>query len=432
MPRSKQRSAQYRFHADHVTPSPRAAWLLVGVALAALLLPPPVSLILALCIVTAVTLDARAARPDPRPTRSIRQILSRGVPADMAIASSPAPGNSVRMRQSTVPDIDIDPQESTDDTTLTMTARRRGRHALPPLAARTEGPLRLGRWHHHSSEPVELRVYPDLHAARRIALAVRTGRFANEGRLTRGPLGLGTDFESIRDYVPDDDIRQVNWRASARLGRPMSNQYRVEQDRDVICLVDCGRLMASPIGDRTRLDAALDATVAVALVADVVGDRVGAIAFDSKIKKRIPPSRRGGDDVAHGLFDLEPSLVDSDFELAFRSVGGGKRSLVLIFTDMIDDAAASSLLEAVPIISRRHVVVVASVSDPELMRPLRTLPSRALDVYRQVVSLDVLESRRKVVTRLRHHGAIIVEAEPDALAPACVRAYLTSKNRARL
>src|SRR5687768_8428166 len=114
MPRSKLRSAQYRFRAEHVSPSPRAARLLVGVALAALLLPPGVSLILALCIVTAVTLDARAARPDPRPTRSIRQILSRGVPAEMAIASSPAPGNSIRMRQSTVPDIDIDPQESTD------------------------------------------------------------------------------------------------------------------------------------------------------------------------------------------------------------------------------------------------------------------------------------------------------------------------------
>src|SRR4029079_2320303 len=94
-----------------------------------------------------------------------------------------------------------------------------------------------------------------------------------------GPLGLGTEFESIRDYVPDDDFRQVNWRATARLGRPMSNQYRIERDRDVVCVVDCGRLMAAPFADRTRLDAALDAAVAVAAVADVVGHPCGTNAF---------------------------------------------------------------------------------------------------------------------------------------------------------
>ena len=103
---------------------------------------------------------------------------------------------------------------------------RRGRHELPGVAAASLGPLGLARWHHPDGEPVEVLVYPDLPTARRLALRLRQGRAAPEGRLRRGPLGLGTDFESIRDYSPDDDIRQVNWRASARLGRPMSNQYR--------------------------------------------------------------------------------------------------------------------------------------------------------------------------------------------------------------
>src|SRR5437764_1031252 len=80
-----------------------------------------------------------------------------------------------------------------------------------------------------------------------LALAVRQGRFRDAGQRSRGPLGLGLEFESVRDYLPDDDIRQVNWRATARLGRPMSNQHRVEQDRDVLCVVDAGRLMGAPL-----------------------------------------------------------------------------------------------------------------------------------------------------------------------------------------
>ena len=127
-----------------------------------------------------------------------------------------------------------------------------------------------------------------------------------EGR-RRGPLGLGTEFESVRDYLPDDDIRQVNWRATARLGRPMSNQYRVEHDRDVVCVVDCGRLMAAPVGVRTRLDAAIDAAVAVAAVADELGDRCGALAFDGDLLRTLSPRRRGTAAVVRALFDLEPS-----------------------------------------------------------------------------------------------------------------------------
>ena len=92
-------------------------------------------------------------------------------------------------------------------------------------------------------------VYPDVSAARRLVIALRRGRFREPGLRTRGPLGLGTDFESIRDYLPDDDVRQINWIATSRVGRPMSNEYRIEQDRDVVCLLDAGRLMAAPLGN---------------------------------------------------------------------------------------------------------------------------------------------------------------------------------------
>jgi uncharacterized protein (DUF58 family) len=232
-----------------------------------------------------------------------------------------------------------------------------------------------------------------MHNARRLAVAVRQGRLTESGNRMRGPLGLGTEFESVRDYQPDDDIRQVNWRATARLGRPMSNDYRLERDREVLCLVDAGRLMAAPLGDRTRLDAAVDAAVAVALVADAVGDRCGTVAFDDEIRRRLPPRRAGGDSVVQALYDIEPRAVESDYELAFQALEGSKRSLVILLTDLLDEAAARSLVGAVPVLARRHAVVVASCADPDLDALLRTEPADTADVYATAAALDLLDER---------------------------------------
>jgi uncharacterized protein (DUF58 family) len=294
------------------------------------------------------------------------------------------------------------------------------------------GPLGLAAWYRRGGKPDEVLVYPDLPAAWRLVLAVRQGRFRDPGRLTRGPLGLGTDFESIRDYLPDDDIRQVNWRATARMGRPMSNQYRVEQDRDVVCMLDVGRLMAAPLGDRTRLDATVDAATAVALVADEVGDRAGVIAFDDRVRRRLPPARGGGDAVVRAIFDVEPTMVDSDYELAFRAVGSGKRAFVLVLTDLLEEAAAQPLLDAMPVLARRHAVVVAGVTDPDLEQMVHTPPRAPADVYAAAVALDVLDARARVAAQLRRAGADVVEARPDLLPSACVGAYLRAKARARM
>jgi uncharacterized protein (DUF58 family) len=283
------------------------------------------------------------------------------------------------------------------------------------------GPLGLAAWYRRGGEPNEVLVYPDLPAAWRLVLAVRQGRFRDPGRLTRGPLGLGTDFESIRDYLPDDDIRQVNWRATARLGRPMSNQYRVEQDRDVVCMLDVGRLMAAPLGDRTRLDATVDAATAVALVADEVGDRAGVIAFDDRVRRRLPPARGGGDAVVRAIFDVEPTAVDSDYELAFRAVGSGKRAFVLVLTDLLEEAAAQPLLDAMPVLARRHAVVVAGVIDP--------------DLEQMAHATRVIRRRLRRRRRFRRARRARVAAQPgagrrrDRGRPTCCRLRASARTR---
>ena len=411
--------------------TPRLAWLLAVVALSALIVPPPLAVLAALALAAAAVTDALGVRAAPPVTRHLATILARGVASPLSIDVD-ASAAAATVRQAAPPDLCVTPAEGDGGLRATVVPRRRGRHLLPPPAVRLDGHLGLGRFLHDAGTPAEVLVYPDMPAAHRLVTAVRQGRFRDPGLLTRGPLGLGTDFESIRDYLPDDDIRQVNWRASARVGRPMSNQYRVEQDRNVICCIDAGRLMAAPLGELTRLDAALDAAVAVALVADEIGDQCGAVAFDDRVRRRLLPRRRGGQAVVAALFDVEPSTVDSDYELAFRSVGGGKRSLVLVLTDLLEESAARPLMEAVPVLTRRHHVVVASVRDPDFERIVTAPPGQVLDVLAAAVAVDALEARSRVTAGLRRAGAEVLEAPPDALAAGCVSAYLRAKARARL
>lgn len=418
-----------------MSPTPRAAAVLAAIALPAIALGPVVAGLLVAALAGAVLADALAARRRPQAARRVPAIVARGVPAALSVqlGGGDARRRRTRIRQATAPEIEIAPQEARGGLEAQLVARRRGRRTLPAAVARVAGPLGLATWDHRAGEPAELLVYPDLPAARRLALAVRTGRFRESGRRARGPLGLGTEFESIRDYLPDDDIRQVNWPATARLARPMSNQYRIEQDRDVICVLDCGRLMAAPLsGGATRLDAAIDAATAVGLVADELGDRCGTVAFDATVHRRLAPRRRGGDALVRAVFDLQPAPVDSDYELAFRTVGSSKRALVIVFTDLIEEVAARSLVMAMPVLARRHEVVVAGVVDPDLDAILCSRPADELDVYRAAAALDVLGARERAAARVRGAGAKVLETAPGDLARACVSAYLSAKARARL
>ena len=470
-----------------MSPTPRAAAALGAIALLALVVGPLLAAMLAAALVGALIADANLARRPPRARRRVPSIVARGVPATLAIELTEET-RRVRVRQArSSPEVELSPQEDDGGLEAELVVRRRGRFELPPATLRVRGPVGLATWDHEAGEAQELLVYPDLPAARRLALAVRSGSFREAGERSRGPLGLGTEFESIRDYLPDDDIRQVNWPATVRMGRPMSNQYRVEQDRDVICVLDCGRLMAAPLtsldppdlaaarlrerfasadrplseghhpedsrpihadsaheaepstisggsrlGGATRLDIAIDAATAVGLVADELGDRCGTVAFDATVHRRLTPRRRGGDALVRAVFDLQPAPVDSDYELAFATIAGAKRALVIVFTDLIEEVAARSLVAAVPVLARRHEVVVAGVVDPDLDALLRARPESELDVYRAAAALDVLAARERAAVRVRGAGARVLETAPASLARACVGAYLSAKARARL
>ncbi len=413
-----------------MSPTPRAALIAAAIAASTPIVGPTIAITAMAVLALFTTVDMRMVRTAPEVRRILPDRVSRGVPSDFEIVVRTR--RPFRVRQPAPADVRLAPQEADGQLRGTLTACRRGRHRFTPPVVRVFGPLGLGAATHRPGTPQEVLVYPDLLTARRIANAVRTGRFRDEGHRSRGQLGLGTEFESIREYVPDDDIRQVNWKATSRMGRPMSNQYRLEQDREVLCVVDTGRLMAAEVGGRTRLDAALDAVAAVASVADVVGDRVGVLAFDQEVHRTVPPGRAHADRVLHAVFDLEPRSVDTDYLLGFRTAAAGKRALVIVFTDLFEEAATRPLAEAAGVLARHHAVIVASVGDHDVEAVLATPPADATGAARILVAHDIREGRLRASSRIEAAGATVVEATEDDLARKCVAAYLSTKAKARL
>jgi len=410
--------------------TPRAAILVVACALVGLASPLGGVVLLAVALVV-IGADASRARMVPPIDRMVPSVLARGVPAPIEIRSSPG----LTLRQPGTADVTVDlvAGETGADGALrgTITAERRGRHALPPAVVRAEGPLGLGRWSRRVLGPAEFTVYPDVLTARRLASSVRAGRLADASGSRLGPTGLGTAFEALREYQPDDDLRLVNWRATARLGRAISNQFRVEQSQNVVLALDAGRLLLAPTGGRVRMDLAVDSVAAVAYAADALGDRVGLVVFDAALRGAIPPRQSGGKAVVEAVVGVEAAPVDSDYELAFRAVGT-KRSLILVFTDLLDDAAIRPLVAAVPVVSRRHQLVIVTAVDEEVTAAARSLPQDAAAAFEEVVAQDLLAARARAVFQLRRVGAVVVEAPGRRLPAACLGAYLNAKTLARI
>jgi uncharacterized protein (DUF58 family) len=416
-------------------PTRWSALALGAVALGTVLFRLPVGLVVGLCAIGAglVGTDLLLAfRAKVTMERSTLPVLARQVAHPITVGTGVDGGRLTRLRQPAPPELGIEPAETGQvDLVGTVTGRHRGIHQLPPAVVRVAGPLGLASCDHTVGPSDAVTVLPDLPRARRLAALRRQGRTTEEGKV-RSRLGLGTEFESIREYSVDDDIRQVNWLATARIGRPMTNQYRIDDNRDLLCLVDCGRLMASPVEGSTRLDVALDALAVLAVAADEAGDRVGTVAFAGDILRQLEPRRRGAEGVVRALFDLEPTEVESDYDRAFQSVAGRKRSLVALFTDLVDAAAARTLLEVMPILIKRHVIMVVSGRDVDLQRALSDTPHDIHDVLRATVALDLLSARRRTFTLLKGLGVVVVEADPLSLGPACVTAYGSIKSAGRL
>jgi uncharacterized protein (DUF58 family) len=322
------------------------------------------------------------------------------------------------------------------EATTTITPTRRGRFEVSTVVVRVEGPFGLAARQRTYALPAVLRVYPPFRSRDEAELRINKARILEVGLRSAQGRGGGTEFDQLREYSIDDEFRRIDWAATARTGKAIVRTYRAERNQTVVCLLDNGRVMAGRVDGVPRVEHAMDAVMMLTAVATRLGDRAGLVAFDRTVRAVVAPgqSRDHLGRVTEAMYQLEPELAESDYRGAFTQTLARfrRRAMLVIFTDLVEQAVGESLLPALPLIARSHVVVVASVQDPEVVRWSAAGPEDATEAYRQAAAVGALEERRRTAARLRGMGATVVDDAPGRMATRLADAYLRVKATGRL
>ncbi|MEM6793648.1 MAG: DUF58 domain-containing protein [Acidobacteriota bacterium] len=312
--------------------------------------------------------------------------------------------------------------------------RQRGSFEFGAVEVWMRSPGDLLRRRAFLGEPQPVRVVPNFRPALQRGLAGIDRQLARLGVHLQRRRGDGLEFQNLRDYRYGDSMRLVDWKATARRSKLISREYQDERNQQLMLLIDCGRRMHAREGDLTHFDHVLDACLLLAYVAGKQGDATGFQTFAGE-PRSLPPvhGARALPRLLDGLFDLRTTQQSPDYAAAASRLieQQQRRALVLVITNLRDEDD-EEILSAVRTLSRRHVVLVASVRELTLRR-LGDQPVRGFDSALEVAATRLyLEGRGRTHEALRSEGAFVLDVEPPELPASLVQNYLEIKRAGRL
>ncbi|MFI5685599.1 DUF58 domain-containing protein [Streptomyces sp. NPDC051636] len=318
--------------------------------------------------------------------------------------------------------------------TTRLKPTRRGDRQADRVTVRSYGPLGLFARQSAHRVPWTVRVLPPFTSRKHLPSKLARLREL-DGRTSVLTRGEGTEFDSLREYVPGDDTRSIDWRATARQSTVAVRTWRPERDRHILLVLDTGRTSAGRVGDAPRLDASMDAALLLAALASRAGDRVDLLAYDRRVRALVQ-GRAAGDvlpSLVNALATLEPELVETDARgLTATALRTAPRTSLIVLLTALDAAPVEQgLLPVLPQLSQRHTVLLASVADPHIAR-MATARGSTEAVYEAAAGAQAQAERHRTAEQLRRHGVTVVDATPDELAPALADAYLALKAAGRL
>ncbi|PSM43594.1 DUF58 domain-containing protein [Streptomyces dioscori] len=318
--------------------------------------------------------------------------------------------------------------------TTRLRPTRRGDRRADRVTIRSYGPLGLFARQGNHEIPWTVRVLPPFTSRKHLPSKLARLREL-DGRTSVLTRGEGTEFDSLRDYVPGDDTRSIDWRATARQSRVAVRTWRPERDRHILLILDTGRTAAGRVGNAPRLDSSMDAALLLAALASRAGDRVDLLAYDRRVRALVQ-GRASGDvlpSLVNAMAHLEPELVETDARgltsTALRTAP--RRSLIVLLTTLDAAPIEEGLLPVLSRLTQRHTVLVASVSDPHIER-MATARGNTEAVYEAAAAAQAQAERHRTAEQLTRHGVTVVDATPDNLPPALADAYLALKAAGRL
>jgi uncharacterized protein (DUF58 family) len=312
--------------------------------------------------------------------------------------------------------------------------RRRGDLKFGAIHLRSLGPWGLA-WRQTVVEAEDrVRVQPGMDELRKERLPGLRLDPAAPGLRRIRRWGEGSEFESLREYRPGDDPRTVDWKASARRHELLVRQYQVERNQTVVLAIDAGRLMREWIGDRERLDYALSAALVLAERARAYGDRLGLLVFDDQVRLVMPAGRVRLATLADALAGVEARLVEPNYPIAFATLRRTfrKRSLVFVFSDIIDSAASRALVQGLVGTGARHLPVAVALRNPDVEAAAAGTDGTEIAPFRRAAAEELLEARAKALQVMRRAGVQTVDVPPGSACGSVLAKYTEIKARGLL
>ncbi len=398
-------------------------------------------LLAAFALDAALTLSPRAVRVETSapPRVFIGDTLTITVKLETAPRSRAAALEILPNAQGEIEDPVIDHCRATSGATslclLKLTPTRRGKISIDSLSLRWHGPLGLNQRLVTIKVGKTADIVPNIRGVQTAALEFND-RDSPTGLKIQRDRGAGTEFDSLRDYLPGMDIGAVDWKHSARHGRLVAREYRAERNHPVILAFDTGHLMRDPIDGVPRLDHAISAGLLLGWIALRGGDLAGTYAFDARVRHWAPPQRGTASfaRLQHQAASLNYAPEETNFTLGLAELSGRlkRRALVVLFTDFVDTITTELMLESLQRLGTRHVVVFVSLRDPSLQALMDAPPDHAAAVGQAVVASDFLRERRTVFAQLDRMGVHCIDAERHAVSAALINRYVAIKQRGQL
>jgi uncharacterized protein (DUF58 family) len=316
---------------------------------------------------------------------------------------------------------------------IDLEPRRRGSPRIIAVHARWTGPFGLIERRLIAPAGAVVKVVPNIGSVRAIALRMLGSPEFLAGLKVERYLGDGTEFESLREYLPGLDHRAIDWKQSARHRKLLTQEFRAERNHQVVIAIDGGQLMAEPLAGIPRLDHAINASLLLGWFCLRTGDRVGFASFDERLRSWAEPMAGAGafPRLRHLTADVDYRAVDTNVTLAVAELSTRlrRRSLIVLFTEVLDTISAELMIENVTRLARRHLVMFVSLRDPGVEARMRAVPTTLTAMNEAVVAADFDRERALVFERLRQVGVHCIDTTPDKFSMAVINRYLAVKRR---
>lgn len=313
---------------------------------------------------------------------------------------------------------------------------RRGAFFFNRTVVRYRGILEMVVFQESYGEVTRVEVYPDITSISRFDLLMRRSHLMEIGLISERRRGTGTDFESLREYIKGDEFRKIDWKASARRNKLITREFQSEVNQSIMVMIDCGRSMGAVVDEITLLDHAVNGALLLGHQVLKKGDKIGLITFSDTPHQLLPPGRGKNHffSFVRNLYAVQSNRVEPDFVAVLRALTMTtlRRSLLMIVTDLTSGDAVDKMLEAIPMVTRRHLPVIISVLDPRIRRAADLVPANSEQIFQKVVARNMINRISDMAGKIEQMGVATLIITPEQLSSSLLSQYLKAKLRARL